>query len=264
MNTAKNAALSLALVLSCFAVFTSSVSLAQAAPAAQKPAIVGTDANFQTNQITIAGSNFGTAKPSVTLDGHAVTVVTHTPTTVVIDMPSNLAPGAYLLTLKNRSDNLAVSFDVTLGVTGPQGPQGPPGPQGPQGAQGPQGPQGQQGPPGTGVNMSIFMVAEASLPGGVGAQFDVDCGGTGGEMVSGACGHPYLDGNEFNFAVDYNGPNVGNPSLDWECIAQNRSQNTVTVWYGGVCAFPTSNGGHRYEAAKLRSIKTIHMAAKQE
>jgi hypothetical protein len=110
--------------------------------------------------------------------------------------------------------------------------------------------------------MSIFTVAEASLPGGVGAQFDVDCGGTGGEMVGGACGHPYL--NEFSVLVDYNGPDVGNPSVDWECIAQNRSQNTVTVWYGGVCAFPTSNGVHRYEAAKLRSIQTIHMAAKQE
>jgi hypothetical protein len=69
MNIARNAAL--AFVLSCFAVVAPSVSLAQGAPTAQKPSIISTDANFQTNQITIAGSNFGTPEPCVTLDGHA-------------------------------------------------------------------------------------------------------------------------------------------------------------------------------------------------
>ncbi len=120
MNTAQKAALSLVLVLACFALVTSSVSLAQGAPAAQRPTIVSADANFQTNQITIAGSHFGTPKPYVALDGHAVTVVTHTPTTVVVDMPSNLAPGAYLLTLKNMSDGLTGPFDISLGVVGPK------------------------------------------------------------------------------------------------------------------------------------------------
>ena len=261
MNTAQKAALSLVLVLACFALVTSSVSLAQGAPAAQRPTIVSTDANFQTNQITIAGSNFGTPKPSVTLDGHAVTVVAHTPTTAVVDMPSNLAPGAYLLTLKNMSDGLTVSFDITLGVVGPQGPQGPQGSQGPQGPQGAQGPQGQQGPQGAGISMSVFYVNEYGLPGNSAGEMDVVCGGTGGEMVSGACGYPSLGGPERSVFIDYNGPNPGNPSVDWECIAQNTSQNTLGIWYGGVCAFPTGNGGRRYEAAKLRSVKTLRKEA---
>lgn len=97
MNTAKTAVLSLALALSCFAVMTPSNSLAQEAPTAQRPTIVSTDANFQTNQLTIAGSHFGNADPYVTLDGHALTVVTHTPTNVVADIPTNVAADAYRL-----------------------------------------------------------------------------------------------------------------------------------------------------------------------
>lgn len=97
MNTAKTAVLSLALALSCFAVMTPSNSLAQEAPTAQRPTIVSTDANFQTNQLTIAGSHFGNADPYVTLDGHALTVVTQTPTNVVADIPTNVAADAYRL-----------------------------------------------------------------------------------------------------------------------------------------------------------------------
>jgi hypothetical protein len=36
--------------------------------AASAPAIVSAVANFQTNQLTITGSNFGTAAPKVTLE----------------------------------------------------------------------------------------------------------------------------------------------------------------------------------------------------
>jgi hypothetical protein len=69
-----------------------------------------------------------------------------------------------------------------------------------------------------------------------------------------ASGYPSLGGPERSVFIDYNGPNPGNPSVDWECIAQNTSQNTLGIWYGGVCAFPTGNDGRRYEVAKLRSI----------
>jgi hypothetical protein len=259
MNIARNAAL--AFVLSCFAVIAPSVSLAQGAPTAQKPSIISTDDNFQTNQITIAGSNFGTPEPYVTLDGHAATVVTHTPTTVVVDIPSNLAPGAYLLTLKNMSDDLVGSFVVTLGNVGPQGAQGPQGPQGAQGAQGPQGPQGQQGPPGTGVAFASFYVNEVAVGPGVAEQIDTYCG-SGGEMVSGACGYPSLDQNSFSIFVDYDGPNPGNPAVDWECVVQNTGSNTVGVWYGSLCVYPTGNGGHKYGPAKLFSIKSERLMSK--
>jgi hypothetical protein len=161
---------------------TPSNSLAQEAPTDQRPTIVSTDADFQTNQRTIAGSHFGNADPYVTLDGHALTVVTHAPTNVVADIPTNLAAGAYLLTVKNQSDGLTGSFDVTLGTVGPQGPQGP------QGAQGHQGP---QGPPGTGVAWGAFYVNEFGARGNTAYQVDVLCS-SGGEVVSRACGEPSL------------------------------------------------------------------------
>lgn len=152
---------------------TPSNSIAQEAPTAQRPTIVSTDADFQTNQRTIAGSHFGNADPYVTLDGHALTVVTHAPTNVVADIPTNLAAGAYLLTVKNQSDGLTGSFDVTLGTVGPQGPQGP------------------QGPPGTGGALGAFYVNEFGAQGNTAYQVDVLCS-SGGEVVSGACGEPSL------------------------------------------------------------------------
>jgi Collagen triple helix repeat (20 copies) len=149
MKTAKYAFLSLALSLSYFVTLIPSISFAQQTPTVAKPAIVSADANFQTNQITIIGSHFGNSQPYVTLDGQAATVVTHTPTNVVVDLPSDITPGAYLLTLQNQSDNLTGSFDVTLGTVGPQGPTGPQGAQGPTGPTGPQGPQGSTGATGS-------------------------------------------------------------------------------------------------------------------
>lgn len=140
MKSVRYSALSLALALACLVALLPSASFATT-----KPAIVSAEANFQTNQITITGSNFGTAKPYVTLNSQALTVVTFTPTTVLADLPNGIAPGAYLLTLKNETDGVTASFDATIGAAGPQGPQGPLGPQGPQGAQGPQGPQGLPG-----------------------------------------------------------------------------------------------------------------------
>jgi hypothetical protein len=132
--------------------------------AASAPAIVSAVANFQTNQLTITGSDFGSAAPKITLDGSKLQVVSDSATTVVATLPTGTNPGGYLLTLTNAADGLKVAFDVTLGTAGPQGPQGPqgsqgvPGPQGPQGVQGLQGPQGPQGPAG----LSVGIFAEAS------------------------------------------------------------------------------------------------------
>jgi hypothetical protein len=39
-------------------------------------------------------------------------------------------------------------------------------------------------------------------------------------------------------------------------MLQNTSSNTIPVWYGGLCAYPTGNGGHKYGPAKLLSIKS--------
>jgi IPT/TIG domain len=257
MKTAKYVFLSLALALPSFVALTPSISFAQQTPTAARPAIVSADANFQTNQITIIGSHFGNAQPYITLDGQAITVVTHTPTNVVVDLPSDITPGAYLLTLKNESDNMAGSFDVTLGTVGPQGPQGPQGPTGPQGLQGPQ---GQQGPPGPGVVMGTFGVSSTNLPGQSAIEIQTACN-AGGEMISGACGYDSADQNLFSILVDYSGADSSNPAGLWDCIAQNTSSATIPITYGAICAYPTGNGHRKYGPAKLLSIKTIRKLA---
>jgi hypothetical protein len=74
------------------------------------------------------------------------------PSELVVELPPNLAPGTYLLTVsRGRATTEYDKFAVTLGGAGSQGEAGPPGPKGDPGDPGPQGPQGvpgPQGPPG--------------------------------------------------------------------------------------------------------------------
>lgn len=102
-----------------------------------KPIIDSATPNYGANQLTILGSGFGTLTPTVAIDGKSATVVSHSPTQIVVDFPSGIASGSYLLTV--TVSGATGSFDLTLGAAGPQGPQGPAGPQGAQGAQGPAG-----------------------------------------------------------------------------------------------------------------------------
>jgi hypothetical protein len=102
------------------------------------------------NQLTITGKSLAPEKgaPSVTLDGTALSLISHNSTVVVAKLPNGLAPGSYNLSL--RTSILPVlgqsaPFTVTIGTTGPTGPQGPPGEQGPAGSQGPQGNPGSTG-----------------------------------------------------------------------------------------------------------------------
>lgn len=103
--------------------------------------------------------------------------------------------------------------------------------------------------------MGAFYVNEFGAQGNTAYQVDVLCS-SGGEVVSGACGEPSLGGSEFSILVDFDGPNPGNPSVDWECLLQNTGSNTIPVWYGGLCAYPTGDGRHKYGPAKLLSIKS--------
>jgi hypothetical protein len=148
-----------------FLLIFSSLFAAPAVHAASAPTIVSAVANFQTNQLTITGTNFGTSAPKVMLDGSALQVVSYSATSVVANLLNGTNPGAYLLTLTNTTDNLRVLFDVTLGAAGPQGSQGPQGlqglqgPQGLQGIQGQQGTQGPQGPAGMAVGNYDYGVS---------------------------------------------------------------------------------------------------------
>lgn len=125
--------------------------------------------NYNTNQVTINGTGFGSQTPKVDLDGQPLTVVSHTSTQIVANLPT-LGPGSYLLTVTAGSSTSPLV--LTLGTSGPQGPQGPQGPagaagpagpEGPSGPTGPQGPQGQQGPAGISVGYHAYNLQSALL-----------------------------------------------------------------------------------------------------
>ncbi|HTZ95244.1 MAG TPA: IPT/TIG domain-containing protein [Terriglobales bacterium] len=124
--------------------------------------------NYTTNQVTINGTGFGSGIPKVDLDGQPLTVVSHSSTMIVADLPT-LGPGSYLLTVTVGSSTSPLV--LTLGTSGPQGPQGPQGPagaqgpQGPAGPTGPQGPQGTQGPAGISVGYTAYNLNTVQLPG---------------------------------------------------------------------------------------------------
>ena len=111
----------------CFQVAQAQDSDAGSTPV---PVITSAVTNFTTGQMTIRGSAFGTVVPSVKLDGMVATVISHTVTMVVCNLPSGIAPGSYLLQLTNTSASpaLSVFFAATIGATGPAGPTGPHGP----------------------------------------------------------------------------------------------------------------------------------------
>jgi hypothetical protein len=219
--------------------------------AVSSPTIVSAVANFQTNQLTIAGSNFGTAVPKVALDGTQLQVVSNSTTTVVAALASGMNPGGYLLTLTNKIDDLKVAFDVTLGVAGPPGPQGPQGPQGIQGlqgAQGPQGVQGQQGAQGP-AGISVGMFAEASsvyvvgYPGTLVLQNTVQTSGTYFISFSAVLSIDYYDGAAYCYDSlasnsnprQYGGSNLSNYALQasiTDAVYVNAG-DSIQVWCYG-------------------------------
>jgi hypothetical protein len=127
------------------------VVLAGSAWCATAPVILSAVVNETTNQITVTGSSFepATTAPKVTLGSTALVLVSSTNQKVVAKLPSSLAGGSYLLSLKNSS-SLTGTFIVALGAIGPEGPVGPKGPAGPQGPKGATGPAGPKGPAGAG------------------------------------------------------------------------------------------------------------------
>lgn len=213
--------------------------------AASKPSITSAVADFQTNQISIVGVNFGTVSPYVTLDGLVATVVTFTPTTILADLPSGIAPGSYVLSVKNKSDNLVATFDATIGNAGPQGPQGAQGPQGQTGATGPQGPQGPQGPAGQGSviqNSLLFYNVGANMT----AQAAAGCG-AGGYPIGGSCGS--AEGLPNSYYITLNGSGLSGDQSAWICKAVNTDLfNAHPIAYGATCVYPTNGPIHNGKA----------------
>jgi hypothetical protein len=125
------------------------------------PVITHTEVDYSNMTLYAYGSNFGTKKPIVKLGDDQLVLLSWHPGEIVAQLPSDIVPGSYRLTLfctfHHHYKNLEASLCVTIGAEGPpgepgpQGPMGltgPPGPQGPEGPQGPVGPIGPQGPQG--------------------------------------------------------------------------------------------------------------------
>jgi len=134
----------------------------------QLPVINSAQPNYANtpNQLTILGSNFGSAKPFVAISGSPAVVLTYTNTQVVVQIPAAISatPGSYSLLLTRQADRCGSAlFNITLGAVGPQGAtgitgaQGPPGAQGSPGAQGTPGTQGPAGPAGGVLDFADFF-----------------------------------------------------------------------------------------------------------
>jgi IPT/TIG domain len=229
--------------------------------AASAPTIDSAVANFQTNQLTITGSNFGSAVPKIALDGSQLQVVSNSGTTAVATLPTGANPGGYLLTLTNKNSGLKVEFDVTLGVAGPPGPQGPQGPQGIQGLQGPQGAQGQQGAQGpAGISVGIFAEASSiympGYPGYLVAQNTVQTTGTYFVSASALLVISYDDGAGYCYDTlassgtprQYGGSNLGEYTQQasiTDAVYANAG-DSIQLWCYGYNGYDTSyvyNGG---------------------
>ena len=88
----------------------------------------------------------------MTLAGTSLVVLSATETHVLAQLPSDLGPGSYLLSVaRGPAAVQSDAFDLTIGTAGPPGPTGPRGEKGdtgPDGLPGPTGPEGPTGPRG--------------------------------------------------------------------------------------------------------------------
>jgi hypothetical protein len=83
------------------------------------PIISSTQENAAATQLAITGSGFGTTTPVVTLSGSNLTVVTFSDKSITAALPSNLATGAYLLTVLNQKSKTPATFNAMIGPARP-------------------------------------------------------------------------------------------------------------------------------------------------
>ncbi len=130
--------------------------------------IVSAVPNYNTNQVTISGTAFGST-PVVKLDNMTLTLVSESNTKIVAKLPTTLMSGTFQLAVDSGSTTatfaLTIGADGPQGPIGPQGPAGPAGPEGPGGPTGPQGPQGAQGPAGISMGVGAYDNNAAYLGG---------------------------------------------------------------------------------------------------
>jgi hypothetical protein len=157
---------------------------------AQTPVIEHATANVAQSYISLVGSNFSPTgvAPTVMVGGTSRTVFSFTNISMVVDVPSTLAPATYLVTVTNSIPHSGSAY-VAVGAVGPQGPAGATGPAGPAGPTGATGAKGATGPAGT-----ITLPYSGSAAGTNGPVVEITntspdhaaVGGRGAEALAGA------------------------------------------------------------------------------
>lgn len=169
MSIISNKWIAFIMVLSALAVTPATVFAEYDRPT---PVITHTAIDYSTMTIYVYGSDFGTRKPVMKLGDTQLVLLSWHPEWVTAQLPSDILPGSYSLTLfctyRRHHKMTEASLSVAVGAEGPQGEPGPQGPMGLTGPAGPQGPLGPQGPIG--------------LTGPTGPQGPVGLAGAGGSF----------------------------------------------------------------------------------
>jgi hypothetical protein len=101
--------------------------------AAAIPVINAAQADLPGHTITISGVNFGTTRPTVSLDALTLSVTSFSKTTIKASLPAGIGAGSYHLAVVTGPPIAPAVLDMTIGTMGPGGPPGPAGPSGPPG-----------------------------------------------------------------------------------------------------------------------------------
>lgn len=139
----------------------------------QNAIVIESGSTADPDQLVITGRNFDNGQDiQLTIGGTPLTVLEHTSTVILAEIPVDVLPGSYVLVAWSGGGSVREdSMDITLGNQGPEGPEGPEGPQGPHGDQGPPGPQGEQGIQGEpGMPGADGTDGAQGLPGDTGPQ----------------------------------------------------------------------------------------------
>lgn len=167
MSIISNKWIAFIMVLSALTVTPATVFAEYDRPA---PVITHTAVDYSSMTIYVYGSDFGTRKPIVKLGDTQLVPLSWHPEWITAQLPSDIVPGSYSLTLfctfRHHHKMIEASLSVAIGA---EGPQGEPGSQGPAGLTGPAGPQGPAGPPGPiGLAGAVGAQGPAGAPGPVG------------------------------------------------------------------------------------------------
>jgi hypothetical protein len=84
-------------------------------PMIPAPVILSVEVDAMQHRLIISGTNFGSTPPLVKLGGQALAVSGSSPNRVVVDLPAELRPASYLLTISNKRDHSkADSFNLQI------------------------------------------------------------------------------------------------------------------------------------------------------